>query len=227
MPHGSRWQLALLLPLALLGGCLGSPRVNLSPEAAVSACEGPTALALRARYGPSFESVVLDPAAISRVERRSAAVGRQAVDLVVAGGGTARTGADPRGLRYVCLVDPDGEAVFVDVETTDGAEILAECVAAATGPADRRACLARLLREAERGLAEAEARAVKRARSLRPKTARAEVDEPVATSIGAWRVYRDAECARRGEVAPTAPSRELVDACRVELTRARAHELSG
>jgi hypothetical protein len=219
----SCWHLALLLPLAV-GGCLGSPRVSLSPEAAVSACEGSTALALRARY-PSFESVVLEPAATSRVERRDTAVGRQAVDLVVAGGGVARTGADLRPLRYVCLVAPDGEAVFVDVETVGGAEVLAECGATAD-PADRRACLVRLLREAERGLAEAEARAVRRARALRPKEARAEVDEPTATSIGAWRVYRDAECARRGEVLTT-PSRELVDACRVELTRARARELSG
>ena len=223
MPRGGPWQ--LLLPF-LLAGCLPQPRAALSPEAAVSACEAPTALFLRSRY-PGFESVVLDPAATSRVERRSTRVGRQPIELVVAGRGTARFGPDQRALRYLCLVAPDGGAAFVDVETVDGGQILLECGPITVEPSpDRRACLAGLLRKAERGLAEAEAKAVARARSARPRLPRAEVEEPVATSIGAWRVYREAECARRQEARPAVSADEL-EACRIELTRQRVHELGG
>ena len=65
----------------------------------------------------------------------------------------------------------------------------------------RLACLSDLLRAAELGLAEAEAKAVVRARSAAPRP-RAEIEEPVATSIGAWRVYRDAECDRQRDADP-------------------------
>jgi uncharacterized protein YecT (DUF1311 family) len=209
----------------LLVGCTPPSRVELSPEAAVGACEASTAVALRARQ-PEFDSVVLDPAATSRVERRSTRVGRQPIELVVAGNGIARFGADRSTLRYLCLVAHDGSAVFVDVQTVDGGQILAECGPSAAPSPERRACLGDLLRKAERGLAEAEAKAVTSARGARPRVPRAEVEEPVATSIGAWRVYRDAECTRRQEAGP-ALSPELREACRIELTRQRVHELGG
>ena len=82
-----RLLLALALLAAGLQGC--APKsVTLTPEAAVQACEGPTALALRARNG-QFQSLTLDPAATSRIERRATQVGRQPLALVVAGQGTA------------------------------------------------------------------------------------------------------------------------------------------
>jgi hypothetical protein len=219
--------LGLLLPLglgALLAGCTPpGASINLSPEAAVQACEGPAALALRARDA-SFQSVILDPAAASRIERRGAHVGSQPLAMVVSGQGTARTGSAIADLRYVCLIGPEGRALFVDIETLNGGAALAECAKPAGGSV--RSCLESLLHKAERGLAEAEARAVARARSARPKAPRVEIDEPVATSIGAWRVYRDAECTRRQEAAP-GDSPELGAACRVQLTRERVRELGG
>lgn len=227
MPPFARHPAALLLlGLGLpLAACTptGGGTLNLSAEAAVQACEAPTALALRAR-DPAYQSVVLDPAASSRVERRSARVGSQPLAMVVAGHGTARTGTAIADLRYLCLIGPEGRALFVDVETLDGGAALAECARPARGTT--RDCLDDLLHKAERALAEAEARAVGRARGAAAGRPRAEVDEPVATSIGAWRVYRDAECARRQESAP-APSPDLAAACRVELTRERVRELGG
>lgn len=84
------------------------------------------------------------------------------------------------------------------------------------GCGDDIACLRRLLEATELSLAEAEAGAVHAA-------ARAgAVDDPVAASIGAWRVYRDAECARRRDLVPTAH----IDGCRIALTRARIGELT-
>lgn len=208
-----------------LAGCLPQPRGQpLSAETAVSACEGPAALALRARH-PDFQSLVLDPAT-SRIERRATRVGRQPVAMVVAGRGASRAGDELRPLRYTCLIAPDGEALFVDVETADGSQVMAECGPASTSASARRTCLTRLLREAEAGLAEAEARAVARARRGAGSVARAEIDEPAATSIGAWRVYRDSECRRRAEAAAPATASEVRDACRIELTRARVGELA-
>src|SRR4051812_26425722 len=115
----------VLLGLAAVG-CAPASTAALSPEAAMQACEAPTALALRAQ-DDGFQSVVLDPAATSRIERRSASVGSQPVGMVVAGRGTARLAAGTSDLRYLCLIDPRGAALFVDVETADGARVLAEC----------------------------------------------------------------------------------------------------
>ena len=210
-------------PLALaLAGCVPPP-VNLTPEAAVQACEAPTAQALRAK-DPGFASLVLEPASTSRVERRSAHVGRQPLAMVVAGHGTARQdGSATSEVAYLCLIAPHGEAVFVDVTLQSGTTILAEC-SATPASSSRLACLSDLLRAAELGLAEAEAKAVVRARASGPRSKRAEVEEPAATSIGAWRVYRDAECARQRDADPER-STDLYQACRVGLTRDRVRQL--
>ena len=218
--------LRLWLSLAVFGaglpGC-APPAVNLTPEAAVQACEAPTSLALRARE-PSFQSLVLEPAATTRIEKRPTYVGRQPLAMVVAGHGTARQDGSPGSdVSYLCLIAPSGEAVFVDVTARDGSTILAECSDSTADPS-RLACLSDLLRQAELGLAEAEAKAVVRARTGTPRAKRAEVEEPVATSIGAWRVYRDAECDRQRDADPH-QSTDLYQACRVGLTRERVRQL--
>jgi uncharacterized protein YecT (DUF1311 family) len=206
-------------------GCAQRPGVAaLSPEAAVQACEAPAALALRSLDG-RFESVAL-PAAATRIERRALQVGSQPVGMVVAGQGTVRLGAAGSGeVRYLCLLSPDGRALFADVEAPGGSAVLAECATAGGSPSAPRRCVEDLLRQAERGLAEAEAAAIRRARGERSGAARAEVEQPVAASIGAWRVYRDAECARRRDADPQA-SAERYEACRVALTRDRVGELA-
>ena len=215
------WLSAVLLGLGL-AGCVPPP-VTLTPEAAVQVCEAPTALALRAK-DPGFGSLVLEPAATSRIERQAAYVGRQPLALVVAGHGTARDGGSATSdVSYLCLISPSGEAVFVDVTLLSGSTIMAECDAAPAG-SSRLACLSDLLRAAELGLAEAEAKAVVRARSGSPRSKRADVEEPAATSIGAWRVYRDAECDRQRD-ADRDRSTDLYQACRVGLTRERVRQL--
>jgi uncharacterized protein YecT (DUF1311 family) len=129
-------------------------------------------------------------------------------------------------VRYLCLLDPRGRAVFVDAAAEGDAAALAECGGVAAAPA-RRACLVDRLRAAEQALAAAEAAALKRGGTSRAKTG-SDLEEPLATSIGAWRVYRDAECTRRAQAgAPAGPAADLATACRVGLTRARVAELAG
>ena len=215
------WPILGLLGF-LLSGCVPPP-VDLTPEQAVSACEAPTTQALRVKDA-KFASLVLEPAATSRIQRGPLQVGRQPLGMVVAGSGTARETPDTTAdVSYVCLIAPSGEVLFVDVSVQSTTNILAECAQTSDGTS-RLACLSDLLRAAERGLAEAEAKAVIRARSTGPKSKRAEVEEPAATSIGAWRVYRDAECDRQRDVDPDR-STDLYQACRVGLTRQRVRQL--
>jgi uncharacterized protein YecT (DUF1311 family) len=214
------------LLLALLGllavACSPGPAVTLAPEAAVQACEGPTALALRAQ-ATGFRSLTLEPAASSRVERRATMVGRERLGMVVAGHGVARLADGARNLRYLCLLGRRGEPLFVDVETSEAADLLAACRAQAPGRVP--ACLGPQLGHAEAALAEAEAGAIRRAHSG-DRLARDELDQPAAISIGAWRVYRDAECARQAEALAGVGS-EIATACLIELTRQRVRELTG
>ena len=88
-------------------------------------------------------------------------------------------------------------------------------------PLDSAACLRALVVTTDATLAKAEAEAITAGRR-RSNGRRPDVDEPAAASIGAWRVYRDAECARRyGDADQQGQS-----ACLVELTR-RIDELRG
>lgn len=204
-------------------GCITQSNITLAPETAVSVCEAPTVLALRAK-DDRFQSLTLDPAATTRIEARPIYAGSQPLSAVVAGHGTAVLGAGKSEIDYLCLIAPSGDAVFVDVQTLSGTTILAECAGSTGGGSPRRACLEGLLQQAETGLATAEAGAILRARQGRARAARAEVEQPVATSIGAWRVYRDAECARQRDADPQL-SIELYEACRVGMTRQRVREL--
>lgn len=218
----ARLWLSIALLCSGLVGCVPPP-VTLTAEAAVAVCEAPTTQALRAKDS-AFGSLVLEPAATSRIERRAVNVGRQPLAMVVAGHGTARQdGKGSSELSYLCLIAPHGEAVFVDVTLLSGSTILTECDTAPAG-SSRLACLSDLLRASELGLAEAEAKAVVRARAGSPRAKRAEVEEPAATSIGAWRVYRDAECDRQRD-ADSERSTDLYQACRVGLTRERVRQL--
>jgi hypothetical protein len=214
------------LALAALGflvfGC--APRTSVPPtrEAALRACEEPTAEALRARAGP-IETIALAPLAATRIERRPMRAGSQRLGALVAGRAIVRREGAAGELRYWCLIGEDGRAVFVDVEPADAAGVLAECDASGR---DRGVCLADLLRGAEAALAEAEAAAIRWARARGAGKARADIDEPALTSIGAWRIYRDAECARRRDLVPTG-GEDGVRACRVDLTRERIRQLGG
>lgn len=212
------YALPLTILLAGLAGCQLPGGSTITPDAAVAACSGPVTLALRSRDA-GLTRVELAPAAATRIETRRTAVGRQPVALLVEGAGAARKDGAARPVRYLCLLDPGGEAVFVDAATMTGDDaVLAGCA-----PPARDTCLADRLRAAERALAAAEAAALKRATATR----RAAIEEPLATSIGAWRVYRDAECARRSEAATPGAGPDLITACSIGLTRTRTAELAG
>lgn len=216
--------------LAALAACVPPPAAEVTPEVALATCQAGALAELR-RRDPAVQVVALGPLGETRVERRPAPpAGREGGALVLAGRGSSTNASTDAGvpgpdLRYTCLVGTSGDLLFVDVRTVGGGPdaVLAECQGRPAGPA---ACLRGLAAEAEADLARAEAAAIAAARSRPGAGTRAEVDEPAAESIGAWRVYRDAECARRHDRAV-----DVVDgratACLVGLTRARVRELGG
>lgn len=218
--------LAGLSAALTLVACVPPPAAEVTPEAALATCQAEALAELR-RRDPTVQAVSLGPVGGVRVERRPAPPpGREGVALVLSGGGaaTGSAGVPSLDLRYTCLVGTYGGTLFVDVRTTAGGgdAVLTECQGRPSGPA---ACLRGLAAEAEAALARAEAGAIAAARSRPGAGARAEVDEPAAESIGAWRVYRDAECARRHGAGVIGDGRAT--ACLVELTRARVRELDG
>ena len=207
------WPLAFLLVLA---GCVPPAGVSLSPEAAMPACEV-EALAELKRMDATVESADLDPLADIRVEERTPPMGEQGVTLVITGQGIATGGPSAGPFRYTCLGGSNGRVLFVQVVPERSSPVLGEC---AGRPEGVQACLRSLVLTTDSALAKAEAEAVTAARR-RSNGSRPEIDEPAAASIGAWRVYRDAECVRRH--AETEADRR--SACLVELTRARINEL--
>lgn len=224
-PHRSLLALFLLLTIA---ACAPAPAVPVSTETAFGACEAGALAELR-RRDPAAREVRLDPIGSARVERPAPPPARRGarddVALIIAGRGsaTAAPGGDGSAFRYACLVGNGGEVVFLDVQLEGGSEIVEECLTRSGKDAgDVRTCLRNLAAGAETALAEAEADAITRARRREGGgRGRAEVDDPAAASIGAWRVYRDSECARRH--GGTGDQREV--ACLIELTRSRVREL--
>ncbi|MFO1040012.1 MAG: lysozyme inhibitor LprI family protein [Geminicoccaceae bacterium] len=197
--------------LGLLAAC-AKPPVELTEDEAVAACSS-------AASGQA-SGAVFDPPGAAQVNRSPQDVGRQPLAAVVAANGRSTGAKAGRQLRYTCLIGPAGDVLFIDV-VDDGAGLLAaQCPA---GPG-RVSCLSDLLTRTERDLAAAEAAAISAGRSRAGGKARAEIDEPAAASIGAWRVYRDAECRRRQEV--EGGTADGVEACRVAMTRARISELA-
>ena len=207
------WPLAWLLVLA---GCVPPAAVSLTPEAAIQACEAGALSELR-RGDATTESVRLQPLADARVEQRTPPPGEQGVTLVIVGQGVAVGGSSAGPFRYTCLAGSSGKVLLVQVMPERSSPVLGEC---SGRPEGVQACLRGLVVTADATLAKAEAEAIAVARR-RSSGRRPDVDEPAAASIGAWRVYREAECARRyadGEA-------DRRSACLVELTRARIDEL--
>jgi uncharacterized protein YecT (DUF1311 family) len=200
--------------LLLTAACVRPPAAPLTPEAALPACEAAAGAEL-ARLGFPAGETRLEPLELATVEHRSPPPHENGVAMLIRGRGQA-TGAGVSGFRYTCVIGSRAGVLHMAVEPDRSSAVLAEC---AQDPGGAAACLQKLAAAAERQLAQAEAAAVARARQVGGR--RSEVDEPAATSIGAWRVYRDAECSRRAQdgMPLTEP------ACLVELTRLRLMEL--
>jgi len=211
---------ALPLLLAILGGFPFHSNAQYK-GAAVEACRA-YALKDLHRGGAKANAVVLDRDSSLNLERHSGKVGNQPVSSILTGNGAVVYDSSPSAeLSFICLLADEKRPVFFSWQARPNAPALAQCVRSESLRGKEHDCLELLLRTAEQDLTQIYAYRFQEANERGEKSLAA-----YRKANDEWRDYREAECARRGEAAPSGGSPEDVHAaCMVELTRRRALDL--
>ena len=161
--------------------------------------------------------LVIDRDSELNIERYTKKVGGQFVSSLLHGNGAiVYSRAAPVELSFVCLLASDKQAVFFYWHPRANASVLAQC----RRSADPAECMDALMQIVETDLTQIYARHFVDAREVDSKAGNENAANAFRRSADAWKMYRDAECARRG-AAGSAPHK----ACFVEMTRQRAREL--
>jgi uncharacterized protein YecT (DUF1311 family) len=191
--------------------------------------EGPAVEACRAyamkeleRDGGRANQVRLDRDASLAIERYTRKVGNQFVSSILTGNGAVVLKDAPSvELSFICLLADEKRPLFFNWLPRQNVPALAQCRRSEEVRAQSRSCLELLLRTAEQDLSGVYA--------LRFQEANERGEQPLAAyrkSNDEWRQYRDAECARRRDLAPAGISADDAQlACVVELTRRRALDM--
>jgi hypothetical protein len=191
--------------------------------------DGPAAEACRAyakkeleRDGRRGAEVLFERDASLSIDRYARKVGNQFVSSVLTGNGAVVLKEAPSvELSFICLLASDQRPVFFNWLPRQNVPALEQCRRSEEVRARTRSCLEQLLLTAEQDLTALYALRFQEANERGERTLGA-----YRRSNDEWRRYRDAECARRRDVAPAgvaAGDAEL--ACVVELTRLRALDM--
>jgi uncharacterized protein YecT (DUF1311 family) len=165
------------------------------------------------------QNVVFDRDQNLLIERYTRKVGSQFVSSILTGNGAVvYDGAPSSELSFVCLLADEKRPVFFQWVARPNAPAAMQCLRHPGLEKAPRPCFDLLLRVAEQDLTLAYAERFQEANE-RGEGALAAFRK----SNDEWRQYRDAECARRRELAPAGISPDdYVIACSIELTRRRA-----
>jgi uncharacterized protein YecT (DUF1311 family) len=212
-------MMRLLLSIAVMGFSGLAHAQYRGP--AIDACRAYALKELK-RDGTDARAVVIERDGQLSLEREARKVGSQAVSSVLTGNGAVVfDGAPSSELSFVCLLADEKRPVFFAWQARPNAPALSQCTRSDELRGKAGGCLALLLRVAEQDLAQVYA--------YRFQEANERGDKSLAAYRNAndqWREYRDAECARRRELAPAGISPEDYQAaCMVELTRRRALDM--
>lgn len=188
---------------------------------AVEACRA-YALKQLKRSGGSGDRVVLDRDSALSLERYSGKVGNQPVSSILTGNGAVvYEGAPSAELSFTCLLADEKRPVFFSWQARPNAPALAQCGRSESLRGKERDCLELLQHTAEQDLSQVYAYRFQEANERGEKSLAA-----YRKANDEWREYREAECARRRDAAPSGASPdELQAACMVELTRRRALDM--
>lgn len=188
---------------------------------AVEACRAYALKELR-RDVNQRSSVVLERDASLNLERHGRKVGSQPVGSILTGNGAVvYEGAPGAELSFLCLLADEKRPVFFTWLPRADAPVLSQCTRAEALRGKAHDCLQVLLRVAEQDLSQVYAYRFQEANERGEKSLAA-----YRKANDEWREYRDAECARRREQAPSGVSPEDYQAaCTVELTRRRALDM--
>jgi uncharacterized protein YecT (DUF1311 family) len=208
----------LLLLSLFLFGATAKAQYN---GPAVEACRGYALKELK-REGTQAATVVIERDSSLHLEPYGRSVGSQAVGSVLTGNGAVVYAAAPSAeLSFVCLLADAKRPVFFAWQPRPNASVLAQCVRGEGLRGKERDCLDLLQRMAEQDLAQVYAYRFQEANDRGEKSLAA-----YRRSNDEWREYREAECARRRELAPSGISPDHYHhACMVELTRRRAFDM--
>jgi len=208
----------LSFALTMLFSSLGVAQYN---GPAVEACRA-YAKKEMARDGTGASDVIVERDASLAMERYARKVGSQLVSSILTGNGAVVLKGSPSAeLSFICLLADEKRPVFFNWLPRENVPALAQCRRSEEVRAQSRSCLDLLLRTAETDLTSVYA--------LRFQEANERGEQTLAAyrkSNDEWRQYRDAECARRRELAPSGVAPEDFQmACTVELTRRRALDM--
>ena len=188
---------------------------------ALEACRAYALKELR-RDGNQASTVVLERDASLDFERRGRKVGSQPVSFILTGNAAVvYEGAPSAELSFLCLLADEKRPVFFSWLPRANAPVLAQCTRSEALRGKAHDCLQVLVRVAEQDLSQAYAYRFQEANERGEKSLAA-----YRKANDEWREYREAECARRREHAPTGVTPEdYHTACTIELTRRRALDM--
>jgi uncharacterized protein YecT (DUF1311 family) len=175
-----------------------------------------------AREGAKPEDVVIlrDPALV--IERYGRKLGNQHVSSILTGNGAVVLAGTPTAeLSFICLLADEKRPLFFNWLPRQNVSALSQCTRSKELRGKSRECLDFLMRVAEQDLTLIYAQRFQEAHEAGEKTLAA-----YRKANDEWKQYRDAECARRREVAPKGvdpADHEL--ACAIELTRQRGRDM--
>ena len=174
------------------------------------------------REGMRVEDVVLERDASLAMERYARKAGSQLVGSILTGNGAVvLPGAPSVELSFICLLAEEKRPLFFNWLPRQNVAALAQCRRDKQVRAQAKSCLELLLRTAEMDLTQVYANGFQQANERGEQALAA-----YRKSNDEWRQYRDAECARRSDLAPSGVSGEDAEtACKVELTRRRALDM--
>lgn len=199
--------LLALLPLGALAQYAGP---------AVETCRAFGERELR-RGGADVKGLVIDRDRHLSIERVTRKLGSQFVSSALWGNGAILRAVGPAvELSFVCLLASEKRALHFHWAPRRDAAALAQCRRGAA-PGD---CLQLLLDLAERDLVEVAAYRFQESLEADAKSGNESASSAYRNAAGAWRNYRDTECARRGPVGS-----DEWRACLVDLTRRRYLDL--
>jgi hypothetical protein len=195
----------------------------LLPLGAWAQYAGPAVEACRAygerevKQGGEIAGLVIERDDALQIEKYARKLGNQFVSSILSGNGAVLRPTGPAiELSFLCLLANEKRALFFYWTPRRDAPALAQCQRG-KNPGD---CLQLLLDLAERDLVSVAAFRFQASLEADSKAGNDAASSAYRNSAGAWRSYRDLECARRG-----APGSDPWRACLLELTRRRYLDL--
>jgi uncharacterized protein YecT (DUF1311 family) len=171
---------------------------------------------------PEDVVIVRDPSLF--MERYDRKLGNQHVGSILTGNGAVVLPGTPTAeLSFICLLADEKRPLFFNWLPRQNVSALAQCTRSQELRGKSRECLEFLVRVAEQDLTQIYAQRFQEAHEAGEKTVAA-----YRKANDEWKQYRDAECARRREMAPKGVSAEDAElACAIELMRQRGRDMRG